>query len=189
MNSAYSIFRSYGTSRSIKKDLIIYGTARPRRKFANENPMPLLGQVRKSWLSMAPLGYVESTKMQKLLESKNRNKKENQNQNESKNENSSFNSFLFFIHFLFSFSFLYSFYFAFSFSFSLLLLFSFLFFIFVFVFVFIFVFFSFVFLVFLFKFYYGTSRPPYFCAILRMASYIEYNKIRVENFYLYLLIM
>ena len=31
-----------------------------------------LGQSRESWLSMAPLGHVELTKMQKLLESKNK---------------------------------------------------------------------------------------------------------------------
>ena len=42
------------TSRPIKRELTIYGTARPRAKFANENAMALLDQVRDSWLSMAP---------------------------------------------------------------------------------------------------------------------------------------
>ena len=36
---------------------------------------------------MAPLGHVELTKMQKLLESKNKNQHENEKQNENKNEN------------------------------------------------------------------------------------------------------
>ena len=81
----------------------MYGTVRPRGKFAIENAMALLGQVRESWPSMAPLGHVEltktlwhflgqsreswpsmaplghveQTKMQKLLESKIKNKNEN----------------------------------------------------------------------------------------------------------------
>ena len=59
--------------------------------------MALLGQVRESCPSVAPLGHVELTKMQKRLERKNKN--ENENQNENKNENL----------FLFSFSFLFSF--------------------------------------------------------------------------------
>ena len=42
------------TSRPIKRELTIYGTARPRAKFANENAMALLDQVRDSWPSMAP---------------------------------------------------------------------------------------------------------------------------------------
>ena len=85
--------------------MTIYGTAKPRGKFANENAMvalldqvreswpsmtPLghleltktvwhfLGQSRDSWPSMAPLGHVELTKIQKLLESKNKNKNENE---------------------------------------------------------------------------------------------------------------
>ena len=68
LNSAYSnlarchISRCYGTSRPIKRELTIYGTARPRGKFANKNAMALLGQVRESWPSMAPLGHVELTK-------------------------------------------------------------------------------------------------------------------------------
>ena len=47
--------------------------------------MALLGQSRDSWPSMAPLGHVELTKMQKLLESKNKNQNENEKQNENKN--------------------------------------------------------------------------------------------------------
>ena len=73
--------------------------------------MTLLGQSRDSWPSMAPLGHVELTKMQKIIESKNKN----QNQNENKDENS----------FLFSFSFLFLFHFCFCFSVSFLLLFPF----------------------------------------------------------------
>ena len=38
----------YGTSRPIKRELTKYGTTRPRGKFANENAMALLGQVRES---------------------------------------------------------------------------------------------------------------------------------------------
>ena len=60
--------------------------------------MALLGQVRESWSSMAPLGHVELTKIQKLLESNNKN----QNENEKQNENKSENSFLFSLLFLFS---------------------------------------------------------------------------------------
>ena len=45
--------------------------------------MALLGQSRESWPSMAPLGHVELTKMQKLLKSKNKNKNENEKQNEN----------------------------------------------------------------------------------------------------------
>ena len=36
---------------------------------------------------MAPLGHVELTKMQKLLDSKNKNKNKSEKQNESQNEN------------------------------------------------------------------------------------------------------
>ena len=50
--------------------------------------MVLLGQLRDSWTSMASLGHVELTKMQKLLEIKDKNKNENEKQNENKNENS-----------------------------------------------------------------------------------------------------
>ena len=35
------------------RELTIYGTARTRGKFANENAMPLLGKVRESGPSMA----------------------------------------------------------------------------------------------------------------------------------------
>ena len=42
------ISRCYGTSRPIKRELAIYGTTRPREKFANENAMALPGQVRES---------------------------------------------------------------------------------------------------------------------------------------------
>ena len=44
------------------------GTSRSRG--VNKNAMPLPGQLRDSWMSMAPLGHVELTKMQKLLEIK-----------------------------------------------------------------------------------------------------------------------
>ena len=64
--------------------MTVYGTSKPRG--VEKNAMALLGQSRDSWPSMAPLGHVELTKMQKLLESKNKNK--NQNQNEKKNESS-----------------------------------------------------------------------------------------------------
>ena len=49
----------YGTSRPIKRELAIYGFARPRAKFANENAEALLGQVRDSQ------GHLELTKTQK----------------------------------------------------------------------------------------------------------------------------
>ena len=154
LSSAYSNYarcqnsRCYGTSRPIKRELTIYGTSRPRE--VNKNAMALLGQSRDSWPPMAPLGQVELTKMQKLLESKNKIEKQNENKNE--------NSFLFWFSFLFLFS----------------LWFLFLLFIFVFTLVFGFVVvfhfrfrfcfcFCFSFLVFIFKFYYGTSRPPYSC--------------------------
>ena len=39
---------------------------------------------------MAPLGHMELTKMEKLLESKSKSKNENEKQNENKNENSCF---------------------------------------------------------------------------------------------------
>ena len=74
----------------MKKELTIYDTARPRGKFANENAMALLSQVRESWPSMAPLGHVDLTKMQKLLKSKNKSQNENEKQNKNKNENSFF---------------------------------------------------------------------------------------------------
>ena len=61
--------------------------------------MPLLGQSRELTPSMAPLGHVELTKMQKLLESKNKNKNENVKQTENKDENP--------FSFSFSFSFLF----------------------------------------------------------------------------------
>ena len=80
--------KCYGTSRPNKRELTIYGSARPRARFANENAMALLGQERDSWPSMAPLGHVELTKIQKLSERKNKNKNKNWKQNETKNENS-----------------------------------------------------------------------------------------------------
>ena len=115
--------KCYGTSRPSKRELTIYGTSRPRG--FNKNAMALLGQSRDSWPSMAPLGHVELTKMQKLLESKNKNK--NQNQNENKNENSLF-SFSFFVcfHFCFCFQFhFFCFHFRFWFCFSFSFIFSF----------------------------------------------------------------
>ena len=44
----FCIFELSQNSRRIKRELTIYGTARPRGKFANENAMALLGQVRES---------------------------------------------------------------------------------------------------------------------------------------------
>ena len=151
------IFRYHGTSRPIKRELTIYGTAKLLGKFANENAVARLGKVRESWPSMAPLGYVELTKIQKLLESKNKNEKQNQNKNK--------NWFLFSFSLLFSFCFSFSFLFSFLFSFSFLFLFSFwVLFLFLFWLLFLSLFsflFFFFFLVFIFKFYYGTTRPLY----------------------------
>ena len=56
------ISKCNGTYRWIKKELTSYGTARPRGKFANENAMALLGEVRESWPSITPLGHVELAK-------------------------------------------------------------------------------------------------------------------------------
>ena len=42
--------------------------------------MELLGQVRDTRPSMAPLGQAELRKMQKFLKSKNKNKNENKNE-------------------------------------------------------------------------------------------------------------
>ena len=96
LNSEYSNWaRCYGSSRRSKRKLTVYGTSRSRA--FNKNAMALLGQSRDSWPSMAPLGHVELTKMQKLLESKNKI----QNGNEKPNENKSENSFLFSFSFLF----------------------------------------------------------------------------------------
>ena len=164
LNSKYSnearchISSCYGTSRPIKRELTIYFTARPRVKFASEKTMALLGQTRDSWPSMAPLGHVELTKMQKLLESKSKN--ENDKQNENKNKNSFWFSFSFLFSFCFSFSFSFSFLFVFVFVFFFVYVFIFVFaFVFIFIFVFVFVFtfifvyvFVFVFLFFFFFF-------------------------------------
>ena len=49
--------------------------------------MALLDQSRESWPSMAALGHVELTKLQKLLKRKNKNQNENEKQNKNKNEN------------------------------------------------------------------------------------------------------
>ena len=51
----------------MKRELTICGIARPCGKFANENAMVLLGQVREGWPFMPPLGHVELIKMQKLF--------------------------------------------------------------------------------------------------------------------------
>ena len=61
MNQKCHISKCYGTPRPIKRELTIYGASRPRGKFANENAMALLGQVRDSWPSMAPPSHVELT--------------------------------------------------------------------------------------------------------------------------------
>ena len=144
----------------MKRQLTVYGTSRPRG--VNKNAMALLGQSRDSWPSMAPLGHVELTKMQKLLESKNKNQNENEKQIENKNEN----SFLFSFSFLFSVSLLFLFLnFVFAFIFAFVFIFNLLLFLFLFLFSFLFLFY---FLVFSFKFYYGTSRPPCWCKQMKM---------------------
>ena len=56
----------YGTSRSIKRELAIYGFARPRAKFANKNAKALLGQVTDSWPSLPTQGHLESIKTEKI---------------------------------------------------------------------------------------------------------------------------
>ena len=68
--------KCYGTSSLSKREVTVYGTSKPRG--VNKNAMALLGQSRDTWPSMAPLGHVEFTKMQKRLESKNKNKNENE---------------------------------------------------------------------------------------------------------------
>ena len=146
-------WKCYGTSRPSKRELTVYGTSGPRG--FSKNAMALLGQVRESWPSMAPLGHVELTKMQKLLKSKNKNQ----------NENSILFSFSFLFSFCFSFSFLFLFLifvlFCFHFRFCFHFHFHFCFcFRFGFGFCICFRFFFYV-SVFIFKFYYGTSRPPY----------------------------
>ena len=70
---------NYGTSRPSKRELPVFGTARPGG--VNKSAFSLLGQPRDCWPSMAPLDHVVLTKMQNLLESKNKNKSENENQN------------------------------------------------------------------------------------------------------------
>ena len=69
--------RARERERERERELTIYGTTRPRGKFAIENAMVPLGQVRESWPSMALLGHAELTKVQKLLESEIKNKNEN----------------------------------------------------------------------------------------------------------------
>ena len=44
------------------RELTNYGTPRVRGKCANENAMALVGQVKESRPSMAPLGHVDLTK-------------------------------------------------------------------------------------------------------------------------------
>ena len=121
--------------------------------------MALVGQVRQGCPSMAPLGYVQLKKVQKLLESRMKSK----NENEIKNENS----------FLFSSLFLLSFFnFCFFFHFRI----CFFFFIFVFVFAFFFLFvvvFLLFFQFFIFKFYYGASRPPCTC---------QFNNLLIDTY-------
>ena len=93
--------------------MTLYGTSRPHG--FNKNAMALLGQTRDSWPSMAPLGHVELTKIQKLLKSKNKN----QNENGNKNENSFWFWFLlsFSLFFIFDFFFVFIFVFIFVFAF------------------------------------------------------------------------
>ena len=79
-------WKCYETCRPSKRELTVYGTSKPRG--FHENAMTLVGKSRDSWLSMAPLGQVKLTKMQKLTKSKSKNQNENEKQNESNNENS-----------------------------------------------------------------------------------------------------
>ena len=58
---------------------MVYRTSGPRG--VNKNAMALPGQSKDSWPSMAPLGNMELTKTQKLLESKSENKNENEKTN------------------------------------------------------------------------------------------------------------
>ena len=87
-------WKCYGTCRPSKRESTVCGTSKPRG--FNKNAMALLSQSRDNWPSMAPLGHVEFTKMQKLSKSKSKNQNENEKQNENNDENS----------FSFSFSFL-----------------------------------------------------------------------------------
>ena len=97
--------------------------------------MPLLGQSRGTWPSIAPLGHVELTKMQIPLERKNKNHDKNEKQNEKKNQ-----KFVFIFNFGFGFHLRFHFHFYFRFCFRF--------------------YFPFIFLVIIFKFYYSTCRPP-----------------------------
>ena len=56
------IFLGAMALRPIKRQLSIYGTARPGGKFANKNTMALLCQVRESRPFIARLVHMESTK-------------------------------------------------------------------------------------------------------------------------------
>ena len=152
-------------SRPSKRELTVYGTLRPRG--FNKNAIALLGQSRDSWPSMAPLGHVELTQMQKLLKSKTKNKTKRKSKIKGKQKPKFIFIFIFVFNFGFDFVFIFVFRFCFHFRFrfcfhfclwfSFLLSFSFLF-------SFLFLF-SFFLLVFIFKFYYGTSRPPYMCTV------------------------
>ena len=90
-----AIFRCYGFSRPIKRELIIYGTAKPREKLANENAMALLGQLRENGTSRSR----GVNKNVKTFRKQNKNKNKSEKQIENKNQNP----------FSFSFSFLFLF--------------------------------------------------------------------------------
>ena len=119
---------------SSKRELTVYGTSRLRG--FNKDAMTLLGQSRDSWPSMAPLGHVELTKMQKLLKSKTKTKMKKTKWKQKW-------KFFFYIIFVFVFCFHFRFCFCFHFHFHFCFHFYFC--------------FRFIFSVFIFKFYYGTS--------------------------------
>ena len=90
-----------------ERELAVYGTPRPRG--FNKNTMALLGQSRDSWPSMAPLGHNGLTRMQKILESKNKNQMKNKMKAKTKIH--------FYFHFCFCFYFCFHFRFCFCFHF------------------------------------------------------------------------
>ena len=65
--------------------MTIYDIVRPRAKLAEKHSTALLGQSRDSWPSMAPLGHVQLTKMQKPLESEKKNQKQKWKKNKQTN--------------------------------------------------------------------------------------------------------
>ena len=57
-----NIWEIFGGAERLARPLTIYDTTRPSGKFANENAMGLIGQVRQSWPFMLPLGHVKLAK-------------------------------------------------------------------------------------------------------------------------------